>query len=288
MTLFLGSRAHCFSSIFHFNLRSFRRRVMNIFMTFLKGKKALVIGVANERSLAWAITQSLHQQGAEIGMTFQGDLLERRVRPLAESVNASFLESCDVTNENDLNKLFKVLDQKWGQFDILIHSVAFADRKDLEGRFIDTNWEGFQKAIQISAYSLVNLARHAEPFMEKNGSGTILTLSYYGAEKVVPNYNVMGVAKATLEACVRYLAYDVGSKKIRVNAISAGPVKTLAAAGIRNFRTMLSEAKEKTPLRENIDPQDVGELAAFLCSDGGKSITGTTHYVDCGAHIMGV
>jgi len=254
--------------------------------TAFTGKKALIIGVANERSLAWAIAKELHAGGCELGFNFLGEALERRVRPLAESVGATILAPCDVTQDAQLDAFFALAKQKWGHIDYLIHSVAFANKEDLEGRFVDTSREGFRLALDISAYSLVACARHAEPLMEGRG-GSILTLSYYGAEKVVPNYNVMGVAKAALEASVRYLAFDLGAKKIRVNAISAGPVKTLAAAGIRNFREMLSSAAENTPLRENISAEDVGSLGAFLCLDGAKHITGSTMYVDSGAHVMG-
>lgn len=254
--------------------------------TTFQGKRALIVGVANERSLAWAIAQHLHQGGAELGFTFQGDALERRVRPLAESVGSKFVQPLNVADDGQIQATFAKLKDQWGGLDILVHSVAFANREDLEGRFVNTSREGFRVAMDISAYSLVALARAAEPMMPASG-GSIVTLSYYGAEKVVPNYNVMGVAKAALEASVRYLAWDMGSKKIRVNAISAGPVKTLAAAGIRDFRTMLAAAEEKTPLKENISADDVGALGAFLCGPGGLHITGTTMYVDSGAHIMG-
>ena len=252
----------------------------------MAGKKALIVGVANERSLAWSIAQHLHAQGCELAFTFQGEALERRVRPLAESVGAEIVEPCNVTDDAQLERLFHKVKETWGGLDVLIHSVAFANREDLEGRFVNTSRAGFQTALDISAYSLVSMARLAEPLMEANGGGTILTLSYYGALKVMPNYNVMGVAKAALEACVRYLAFDLGTKKIRVNAISAGPVKTLAAAGIRNFRDMLNAAEEKTPLKENITADDVGALGAFLSGPGGVHVTGTTMYVDSGAHIM--
>lgn len=251
-----------------------------------EGKKALIVGVANERSLAWAIAQHLHQGGAKLGFTYLGESLERRVRPLAESVNADLIEPCDASSDTQIDMLFDEVKKKWGTLDILIHSIAFANRQDLEGRFVQTSRDGFRLALDISAYSLVALAQRAEPLMEGRG-GSIITLSYYGAEKVVPNYNVMGVAKAALESSVRYLAYDLGQKKITVNAISAGPVKTLAAAGIRDFRSMLSKAEEKTPLHENISADDVGSLAAFLCGPGGRHMTGCTIYVDSGAHIMG-
>ena len=248
-------------------------------------KRALIVGVANERSLAWAIAQHLHKDGFELGFTYLGDALERRVRPLAESVGATVIEPLNVTDESQIKALFGKLRETWGTMDALIHSIAFANKEDLEGRFVNTSRAGFQTAMEISAYSLVSLAREAEPLMEGR-LGSIVTLSYYGAEKVMPNYNVMGVAKAALEACVRYLAYDMGQKKITVNAISAGPVKTLAAAGIRDFRSMLASAAENTPLKENIDQDDVGALGAFLCGPGARRITGSTMYVDSGAHIM--
>jgi len=251
----------------------------------LEGKKALVLGVANERSLGWAIAEQLHAQGAELGFNYLGEALERRVRPLAEKVGARIIEPCNVADDAQIDALFAKIKQSWGRLDFLIHSIAFANREDLDRRFVETSREGFRVALDISAYSLVAVARRAEPLMENGGS--IVTLSYFGAEKVVPNYNVMGVAKAALEACVRYLAYDMGGKKIRVNAISAGPVKTLAAAGIRDFREMLKAAEEKTPLRENISQEDVGHLGAFLCGPGGKHLTGQTIYLDSGASIMG-
>ena len=251
----------------------------------LKGKKALIVGVANERSLAWAIAEHLHAAGCELAFTFQGDALERRVRPLAESVGAKLVLPCNVTDATQVAKVFDEVKANWGGLDYLIHAVAFANREDLEGRFVDTSKEGFLTAMEISAYSLVSLAKAAEPLMEGR-EAAIVTLTYLGATRVIQNYNVMGVAKAALEACVRYLANDLGPKKIRVNAISAGPVKTLAAAGIRNFRDMLSASEQKVPLRENIHAQDVGALAAFLCGPGGKHITGTTLMVDSGAHIV--
>ena len=250
----------------------------------LEGKKALIVGVANERSLAWAIAQCLHRDGAKLCFTYWGEKMERRVRPLAESLGADLIEDLDISNDNQITALFDKIKSKWGALDCVIHSVAFANREDLEGRFVDTSRAGFSLAMDVSAYSMLPLARHAEPLMP-NG-GTIITLSYAGATRVIPNYNVMGVAKAALEAVVRYLAYDLGPKKIRVNSISAGPVKTLAAAGIRDFRKMLDASADKTPLKENITTEDVGELASFLCGPGGVHITGTNLYVDSGAHIM--
>jgi enoyl-[acyl-carrier protein] reductase I len=253
--------------------------------TQFAGKKALVVGVANERSLAWAVAQELHRGGAKLAFTYMGEALERRVRPLAESVGADLILPCNASEDAQLDHVFTEVQKKWGHLDILIHSIAFANKEDLEGRFVSTTRAGFALAMDVSAYTLVAMAKRAEPLMEGR-DGSIITMSYYGAEKVVPNYNVMGVAKAALEASVRYLAWDMGPKKIRVNAISAGPVKTLAAAGIRDFRTMLAKAEEKTPLRENISAEDVGALATFLCGPGGKHMTGSTLHLDSGAHIM--
>jgi enoyl-[acyl-carrier protein] reductase I len=253
----------------------------------LAGKKALIVGVANDRSLAWSIAEHLHAAGCELAFTYMGEALERRVRPLAESVGSKLILPMNAQNESEMDSVFSALQENWGSIDILIHSIAFANREDLEGRFVDTSREGFLLSMDVSAYSLVALSKRAEALMPAEG-GSIVTLSYIGATRVVPNYNVMGVAKAALEASVRYLANDLGPKKIRVNAISAGPVKTLAAAGIRNFREMLAKAEEKTPMRENIDQSDVGALAAFLCGPGGKHITGTTMMVDSGSHMMGI
>ncbi len=258
--------------------------------TALTGKRALIVGVANDRSLAWSIAEHLHAAGCELAFTYMGETLERRVRPLAESVGSKLILPMNVQNESEMDAVFEKLKASWGKLDFLIHSVAYANREDLEGRFVDTSREGFLLAMDISAYSLVALSKRAEPLMPsaEEGGGSIITLTYIGATRVVQNYNVMGVAKATLEATVRYLANDLGAKKIRVNAISAGPVKTLAAAGIRNFREMLAKSEEKTPLKENIEQSDVGALAAFLCGPGGKHITGTTMMVDSGAHMMSI
>lgn len=253
----------------------------------MKNKKALIVGVANERSLAWAIAQKLNTNGFECAFTYQGETLERRVRPLAESIGSSLILPCDVTNDTEVDSVFETIRQKWGALDVLIHSVAFAERHDLEGRFLNTERAGFLKSMDISCYSLISLTKRAESLMTGDRC-SVVTLTYHGAQKVIPNYNMMGVAKAALEASVRYLAVDLGAeKKITVNAISAGAVKTLAAAGIRDFRTLLAANEQKLPLRENISADDVGELAAFLCGPGGKHITGTTMYVDSGAHIMG-
>lgn len=256
-------------------------------MNSLKGKKALILGLANDRSIAWGIAQALHQAGCRLAFNFLGESLERRVRPLAESLGAELIEPCDVSSDEQIAGLFSKVKEKWGGIDILIHSVAFANKDDLHGRFVDTPRDGFKLALDISAYSLVATAREASKLMPESG-GTMITLTYYGSEKVIPGYGVMGVAKAALEASVRYLAHDLGKQKIRVHAISAGPIKTLAAAGgISNFRDILGQIEEKAPLHENVSPEDVGSLAAFLCQDGARHMTGNLLYVDSGFNIMG-
>ena len=255
-------------------------------MPSLEGKRALVIGVANERSIAWGIAQALQREGARLGFTFLGDALERRVRPLAESVGADLIAPCDVSDDAQIDALFAEVDRVWGGLDILIHAVAFANRDDLSGRFVDTPREGFRLALDVSAYSLVAVTRAAEPRM-KDG-GTVLTLTFAGSERVFPNYNVMGVAKAALEASMRYLAADVGPAGIRVNALSAGPIKTLSAAGIHGFRDMLHVAEARAPLRRNVNQSDVGELAVALCGPAGAGVTGQVLYVDAGLSILGV
>jgi enoyl-[acyl-carrier protein] reductase I len=253
----------------------------------LEGKRALILGLANDRSIAWGIAQALHQQGCKLAFNFLGESLERRVRPLAESLGADIIAPCDVQNDVQITDLFGQIQQKWGGLDILIHSVAFAAKEDLHGRFVDTSRDGFKLALDVSAYSLIATSREAQKLMPETG-GTIITLTYYGSEKVIPGYNVMGVAKAALEATVRYLAEDLGQQRIRVHAISAGPIKTLAAAGgISNFRDFLTTIEEKAPLRENVSPEDVGALAAFLCQDAARHMTGNLLYVDSGYNIIG-
>lgn len=252
----------------------------------LNGKKALIFGVANDHSIAWGIAQALHREGAELGFSYAVETLERRVRPLAESLGSNFIERCDVGSDAEIVEVFDKAKARFGTIDILIHAIAFANREDLAGRFVDTSREGFLLAHNISVYSLIALARAAMPLMAEGGS--VLTLTYYGAEKVVPKYNVMGVAKASLEATVRYLANDLGPQGIRVNAISAGPIRTLAAAGISGFRDYQRSFAGVAPLRRNVSIDDVGETAAFLCSDGARGITGETLYVDSGYHIMGM
>jgi enoyl-[acyl-carrier protein] reductase I len=253
-----------------------------------EGKRALVFGLANERSIAWGITRVLQEQGCrDFVFTYAGEAFEKRMRPLAESVDARLILPCDVADDAQIDHVFDEVGRIWDGIDVLIHSIAFAERQDLEGRFVDTSRAGFLKAMEISAYSLVHLARKAEPLLAAR-RGSIVTLTYYGAVKVVPNYNVMGVAKATLEASVRYLASDLGASGIRVNAISAGPIKTLAAVGIRGFRGLLSLAEEKAPLRRTVTQEEVGRTAAFLCGEGGAGITGETLYVDAGYNVMAV
>jgi enoyl-[acyl-carrier protein] reductase I len=255
-------------------------------MKLLDGKKALIFGVANNRSIAWGIAQALHEQGAELGFSYGIAQLEKRVRPLAAGLGVTFVEQCDVTSDEEIEATFQKAANHFGQIDILVHAIAFARQEDLEGRFYKTSREGFRLAMDVSAYSLVALTRAAVPLMP--GGGSVLTLSYYGAEKVVPHYNVMGVAKAALEASVRYLAADLGPQGIRVNAISAGPIKTLAAAGIAGFRKMLHYVGERAPLRRNVDQDEVGRSALWLCSDLGSGVTGEVVYVDAGYHILGM
>lgn len=252
-----------------------------------EGKRVLVFGVANERSIAWGIAQAMHAHGASFIFTYAGDALEKRVRPLAESVGADLVLPCDVTDDAQVERCFAQVRERWDGVDSLVHAVAFANRAELDGRFVDTTRAGFAMAHDISVYSLVLLARHTLPLLVAR-QGSILTLSYYGSEKVVPNYNVMGVAKAALEASVRYLAADLGPDGVRVNAISAGPIKTLAASGIRGFKGILDAVEERTPLRRNITQHDVGNAAVFLCSELAGGVTGEVLYVDSGFHIVGV
>jgi enoyl-[acyl-carrier protein] reductase I len=253
------------------------------------GKRGLVLGVANRRSIAWAIAQKLAEGGATLAFTYQGERIEKNVRELAESVSSPLVTACDVRADEDLERVYaEVAEAFGGQLDLLVHSVAFAAAEDLEGRFVDTPRDRFWLALDVSAYSLVAAARHAEPLMEAAGGGSILTMTYLGGERAVPHYNVMGVAKAALDASLRYLAWDLGQKEIRVNAISAGPVRTLAARSIAGFPTMESIVEERSPLRRNIDSADVGAAAAFLLSDEARNVTGTTLYVDSGYHAMGM
>jgi enoyl-[acyl-carrier protein] reductase I len=230
--------------------------------------------------------QQMHKEGAELAFTYQGETLERRVRPLAESVNSTFVEQADLSDDAQIEEVFAKLQKKWGKLDFVVHAVAFANKKELEGHYVDTTREGFRLALDVSAFTLTAVARAALPLMTEGGS--IVTLTYYGAEKVVPNYNVMGVAKAALEASVRYLAADLGDKNVRVNAISAGPVRTLAAMGISGFREMLKNVADTAPLKRNVQAEEVGKAALFLASDLSSGITGEILHVDCGYNVMGM
>jgi enoyl-[acyl-carrier protein] reductase I len=256
-------------------------------MGLLEGKRAAIFGVANERSIAWAISEAFHSEGAELAFTYAGEVLEKRVRPLAEGIGAKIILPCDVSKDEEIERVFSMLKQEWGALDILIHAIAFANKDDLSNPYVQTSRHGFHLAMDVSAYSLVALARHAAPLMEGR-KGAILTLTYMGSEKVIPNYNVMGVAKAALEASVRYLAYDLGPKGIRVNAISAGPIKTLAASGISGFKDMLHYVSERAPLKRNIDAEEVGKTALYLVSEWGSAVTGEVLHVDAGYNIMGM
>lgn len=255
-------------------------------MGLLDGKTALVFGVANKHSLAWGIAQVLAAEGAEVGLSYSMDRLERRVRPLAEGIGAKLVERCDVTRDEEIVNVFAKAAEVYGKIDILVHAIAFAETEDLNGLYVDTSRTGFHTSMDISVYSLIGLVRSARPLMRDGGS--IVTLSYYGAEKVVPHYNVMGVAKAALEASVRYLASELGAEGIRVNTISAGPVKTLSAGAFRGFRDMLRYVGASAPLRRNITPNEVGKTALYLLSDLSSGVTGETIYVDGGYNILGM
>jgi enoyl-[acyl-carrier protein] reductase I len=253
------------------------------------GKTALVLGVANKRSIAWAIAKRLADEGARLAFTFQGERIEKSVRDLAETVSSPLVVECDVRSDADLERVFGQVGETFdGGLDLLVHSVAYAAAEDLEGRFTDTPRDRFWLALDISAYSLVACSRLSEPLMEARGGGSIVTMTYLGGERAVPHYNVMGVAKATLDASVRYLAWDLGQKNVRVNAISAGPVRTLAARSIAGFPTMEAIVEERSPLHRHIDAEDVGAAAAFLLSDDARNVTGTILYVDSGFHAMGM
>jgi len=251
----------------------------------LVGRVAVVFGVANKRSIAWAIAQGLHAAGAQLAITYQNQRLEMEAKDLILSLPGAEAFMCDVSKDEEIDRVFAELKQRYGKIHTLVHSIGFAPAAELKNDFVQTTREGFRVAHDISVYSLIALARGAAPLMEDSGS--IITLTYYGSEKVVPHYNVMGVAKAALECTVRYLAHDLGKKKIRVNAISAGPIKTLAARGIGDFSEMLKSHSERSPLRRNVDVNEVGATGVFLASDGSSGITGEVIYVDCGYNIMG-
>ena len=255
-------------------------------MGLLDGKKALIFGVANDHSIAWGIARALHEHGAIVGFSSVESLIERRVRPLAESIGSTFVEPCDVQSDEQIAGVMAKWQAEHGRIDILVHALAFARKEDLEGTFVDTSRDGFALALDVSAYSLVALVRAARPQFVPGSS--VLTLSYYGSEKVVAHYNVMGVAKAALEASVRYLAADLGPEGVRVNAISAGPVRTLAAAGIAGFKKLYGSFADTAPLRSSITPEDVGKAAVYLVSDLAGAVTGEVHYVDGGFNVLGV
>jgi len=252
----------------------------------VQGKKALIFGVANDKSIAYAIAKELKDNGASIALSYAGEALKKRVEPIHEELRGDFLFQCDVSSDEAIAESAEIVKEKWGNFDILVHSVAFANRDDLKGRYVDTSREGFHLAMDVSAYSLVALCKAFDPLLNDNGS--VMAMTYYGAEKVITNYNVMGVAKAALECSVRYLAMDLGERGIRVNAISAGPLKTLASSGISGFKTILATIEERAPLRRNIIQEDVGKTGLFLASDLSRAITGEVIYVDSGYNIMGI
>ena len=254
--------------------------------TLMQGKRGLIMGVANNRSIAWGIAQACAAQGAELAFTYQGDALKKRVEPLAADAKSSIVLPCDVTDTASMDAVFAALKQKWGRLDFLVHAIAFADKAELDGRYVDTTEGNFTKSLLISCYSFTALAQRAEKLMTNGGS--LLTLSYYGAEKVMPHYNVMGVAKAALEASVRYLAADLGRKNIRVNAISAGPIKTLAASGISDFRYILKWNEYNSALRRTVTIEEVGASGLYLLSDLGRAVTGEIHHVDAGYHVQGM
>jgi enoyl-[acyl-carrier protein] reductase I len=252
----------------------------------MSGKRCVIMGVANERSIAWGIAQELIDQGAELAFTYQGDALEKRVRPLAESVGAKIVLPCDVTDENSIAEVFATLKKEWGTLDGVVHAIAFSDKNELDGMYVDTSRANFLKTMDISVFSFTAVAKAASELMTNGGS--MVTLTYYGSERVMPHYNVMGVAKAALEASVRYLATDLGPRNIRVNSISAGPIKTLAASGIGDFRYILKWNELNSPLRRNVTIQDVGRSGLFLLSDLGSGVTGETMHVDSGYHTVGM
>ncbi|MBN9591333.1 MAG: enoyl-ACP reductase FabI [Alphaproteobacteria bacterium] len=256
------------------------------FEGLMKGKRGLIMGVANDRSIAWGIAQALHDAGAELAFTYQGEAFRKRVVPLVEPLKPAALMDCDVTNQGSLDAVFAELQSKWGSLDFLVHAIAFSDKEQLKGRYVDTTPDNFAMTMNISCYSFTAAAQRAEKLMPNGGS--MVTLTYYGAEKVMPHYNVMGVAKAALETSVRYMAEDLGKKQIRVNSISAGPIKTLAASGIGDFRYILKWNEYNSPLRRTVTTQEVGNAALFLLSDLGAAVTGECLHVDAGYHVVGM
>ncbi len=254
----------------------------------LQGKTGVIFGIANKRSIAWAIAQAAAQAGARLALTYQGERFEEKVRDLAATLENPLILPCDVTDDGQLDAVFKAIETEFGRLDFLVHSVAYAPREDLEGDFVDTTRDGFRIAQEISVYSLIAMTKRAAPLMESRGGGSIITMTYLGGERAVPNYNVMGVAKAALESTVQYLAYYLGPRQIRVNAISAGPIKTLAAAGVSGFSRMLNVVAQMSPMKRNTDSAEVADTALFLCSDLSRGITGEVIHVDSGYHIVGV
>ena len=252
----------------------------------MAGKKGLIMGVANDRSIAWGIAKQVADAGAELAFTFQGEALQKRVTPLAQSVGSDLVLPCDVTDTASIDAVFKTLSERWGKLDFLLHAIAFSDKDELKGQYLATSPGNFAKTMDISCYSFTAIAQRAAAMMSEGGS--MVTLSYYGAEKVTPHYNVMGVAKAALEASVRYLAVDLGKQNIRVNAISAGPMKTLAASGIGDFRYILKWNEYNSPLKRNVTLEDVGKSGLYLLSDMASGVTGEIHHVDCGYHVVGM
>ncbi len=252
----------------------------------MSGKRGLIMGVANERSIAWAITQTVCAAGGDVALTYQGDALRKRVVPLAESVGCDIVLPCDVCEDASMDAVFATLKDRWGGIDFLVHAIAYSDKEQLKGRYVDTTLENFADSLRISCFSFTQLCQRAEPLMANGGS--LLTLTYLGAERVTPHYNVMGVAKAALEASVRYLAEDLGRANIRVNALSAGPMKTLAASGIGDFRYIMKWNQLNSPLRRNVSLDDVGRSGLYLLSDLSSGVTGEVHHVDCGYHVVGM
>ena len=252
----------------------------------MHGKKGLIMGVANDRSIAWGIAAKLAEHGAELAFTFQGEALQKRVTPLAASVGSDLIMPCDVTDEASMDEVFSKLAKKWGKLDFVLHAIAYSDKEELKGGYVDTSRQNFQRTMDISVYSFTAVAKRAATMM--NDGGSMLTLTYYGAERVMPHYNVMGVAKAALEASIRYLAVDLGERNIRVNGLSAGPMKTLAASGIGDFRYILKWNQYNSPLKRNVTLHDVGGAGMYLLSDLSSGVTGETHHVDCGYHVVGM
>lgn len=252
----------------------------------MKGKKGLVMGVANDHSIAWGIARTLHQHGAEMGFTYQGDAFGKRVKPLAASIGADKVWECDVSSEENLDELFETIEKEWGQIDFIVHAIAYSDKNELKGEYVDTSLENFLNSMHISCYSFTSIARRARKLMKEGGS--MITLSYLGSERVMPNYNVMGVAKAALEASVRYLACDLGADRIRVNSISAGPMRTLAGAVIGNARHTFKYTQQTAPLQRSVDLDEIGNSALYFLSDLSTAVTGENHYVDCGFNIVGM